>query len=71
MTESELLSIAQEAWSNNLALTAIYLSVVTGYLVVAYSAGKKLTSNQMIIVSSLLLSRFFNSSNVWLFSVRN
>ena len=51
MTEAELLSVAQKAWSNNPALTAIYLSVVTGYLVVAYSAGNKLTSSQALIIN--------------------
>ncbi len=55
MTEAELMSLGQEAWSNVLALTALYLSVLTGYLVVAYSVGKKLTSRQVLIINSFFV----------------
>jgi hypothetical protein len=52
MTESELLDIAQGYTSNAIGLTAIFLSVLTAYLVVAYTVGKKLSFSQVGVVNA-------------------
>lgn len=55
MTEAELVSAAQSVWANVIALIAIFLSILSAYLVVAYMAGKKMTQSQAVIVSSLFI----------------
>ena len=51
MTEAELISGAMDAWSNNLTALSIYITVISAYLITAYTAGKKMTRSQVIIVT--------------------
>ena len=55
MTEAELITAAQAGWSNVISLIAILISVLSGYLVVAYLAGADMTRSQNVIVTSLYL----------------
>ena len=60
MSEAELFQSAQAVWSNALSLMVVIISLLSGYLVVAYVVGKELTSSQVLIVNGLyiLLSTF-------------
>jgi hypothetical protein len=53
-----------------LTAMTIYLTVVSGYLIVAYLAGDKLTTSQLVIVSSLFvvaaLYLTFTTNNMFL-----
>ena len=55
MTESELLELGAAFWSNAIALTAIFITVLSGYIICAYVAGKSLTRSQITIVNTLYL----------------
>lgn len=60
MTEAELIQAAQATWANVISLTVLQISLLSGYLVIAYLAGKDLTKSQVLIVNGLyiLLSWF-------------
>ena len=60
MSEAELFQSAQAVWSNALSLMVVIISLLSGYLVVAYVVGKELTSSRVLIVNGLyiLLSTF-------------
>ena len=51
MTEAELLAASSACWSNCIALVAIYVSILSGYLIVAKIAGKSMTRSQIVIVN--------------------
>ena len=53
MTEAELLEAGQFAYSNSLAAFAIYVTMLSGYLVVAYLVAGQMTRPQVIIVNIL------------------
>jgi hypothetical protein len=59
MTESELV----EAWGiflgNSQTAMALYLSILSGYLIIAYIVGRKLSRVQVIILSTMF---FFASA---------
>jgi hypothetical protein len=55
MTESELLEHGAAFWSNAIALTAIFITILSGYIISAYVAGKDMTRSQIIIVNTLYL----------------
>ena len=55
MTEAELWELILTSQSNGHAMSAIFYSLVFGYLVVAYMAGAKLLRSQVVIVNSLFL----------------
>ena len=55
MTEAELISGAQDAWSNYLTALSIYITTISAYLVVAYTAGKGMTRSQVLIVSVIFV----------------
>lgn len=56
MTEAEYFEALTSLVSNGLAAYAIFISLVGGYLVVAYNVGGKLTSSQLWIVNILYLA---------------
>ena len=67
MTEAELV----EAWGlflgNSQTGLGLYLSLLTGYLIIAYLVGEKLTRSQVLIVSILYF--FANSMiSLWFFA---
>ena len=55
MTPYEALDLAQSTFSNSLAAYAVFLSVVTGYLVTAYLVGSELSGAQVRLLTLLFL----------------
>ena len=55
MTEAEILAVSHESWSNAISLVALFVSILSGYLIVAYLAGKNMTRSQIVIVNSLFV----------------
>lgn len=55
MTQYETLDLAQSAFSNSLAAYALFLSIVTGYLVTAHMAGRELDRGQVWLLTLLFL----------------
>jgi hypothetical protein len=55
MTHYEMLDLAQSQMSNATANYAVFLSVVTGYLVAAYLIGADLTQAQVRLLTALFL----------------
>lgn len=53
MTEAELIEAAGNNWSNVISLLTLFISVMSGYLVVAYLVGKELKTEQVLLVNSL------------------
>jgi hypothetical protein len=55
MSQYELLDLAQSALSNSTASYAIFLSIVSGYLITAYLVGSELTRAQVSLLTTLFL----------------
>jgi hypothetical protein len=55
MTGTDWLEIAALGLSNSLAAFAITVTIATGYLIMAYMVGKKLTTSQLWILNTLFL----------------
>lgn len=53
MTEAELIEAASNNWSNVISLLTLFITVISGYLIVAYLVGKELKSEQVFLVNSL------------------
>ncbi|MEP5570048.1 MAG: hypothetical protein ABJN62_19565 [Halioglobus sp.] len=53
MTEAELLEAASNNWSDTISLLTLFISVMSGYLVVAYLVGKELKTSQVVLVNFL------------------
>ena len=53
MSEAELFEAGQFAYSNSLAAFAIYITLLSGYIVVAYIVGEKLVGSQTVIINTL------------------
>ncbi len=53
MTEAELFEAGQIAFSNCLAAFAIYVTMLSGYLVMVYVIGDKMTRSQIVIINTL------------------
>ena len=53
MTEAELVEAAGNNWSSVISLLTLFISVMSGYLVVAYLVGKELKTEQVLLVNSL------------------
>ena len=53
MTEAELLEVAANYWSNVISLITIFITAMSGYLVVAYIVGKELNTQQATLVNTL------------------
>jgi hypothetical protein len=53
MTAADWMEMAQSADSNTIACFGILITLMSGYLVVAYLVGEKLTRTQVSIVNSL------------------
>lgn len=67
MNEAELLLAGLSAYANSLAAFAVYVTMLSGYLVVAYLVGSQMTRAQTIIVnilysliSAAVAAAFFN-----------
>jgi high-affinity Fe2+/Pb2+ permease len=80
MTMYETLDLAQSAFGNALAVYAVFLSIVSGYLITSYMVGSELSRIQvrlltllfLIVVSMLiwLISAFAYWGDVWAIMVR-
>ena len=55
MSEAELLEISNIMWSNAISLLGLAITLISGYLIVAYIAGAKLTHSQAIIINTLYI----------------
>ena len=55
MTEYELVDVLISYNTAAMSALALYLTTVSGYLIVAYLAGKNLTASQTVIVSVLFI----------------
>lgn len=55
MTEAELLENSLIAWSNFVTTFGVALTVVSGYLIAAYTTGASLTRSQVSIINGLYL----------------
>lgn len=55
MNETEIMEVLQAAYSNQVATFAVFLTMISGYLVLAYMIGNKLDRTQIVIVNSLFL----------------
>lgn len=53
MELGEVLQAAQAAWSNVISIGALIVTIISGYLVVAYVAGNDMTRSQVVIVNTL------------------
>jgi hypothetical protein len=53
MTATDWLEVAAAYGSNSAAAFAITVTMATGYLVMAYIVGKRLTSSQLWILNTL------------------
>lgn len=67
MKEAELLVAGLSAYANSLAAFAVYVTMLSGYLVVAYMAANQMTRPQTIIVnilysllSAVIAAAFYN-----------
>ena len=55
MTEGELIQAAQATWANVITLTTVEITLLSGYIIMAYLAGKELDRSQVTIVNALYL----------------
>jgi len=53
MTEAEIINSMTEYFGLNAEMLSIYLTVTSGYLIVSYLVGNKLTRFQLVIISGL------------------
>ncbi len=56
MTEAEVWELILISQGNTSAVFGIYLSIVSGYLVIAYLAGAKLSGSQVLTINALFLT---------------
>ena len=54
MTEAELMELVQSVWANYLSTMALFISVISAFLIIAYIAGGRLTRQQVILVNTLM-----------------
>ena len=55
MTEGELLELALIAKANTLTALSIFVTIASGYLIVAYIAGAKLTRSQLWFINTVFI----------------
>ena len=56
MTESELLESSALFWSNSISILAILTTIISGYLITAYVAGKDFDRIQVTIINTLYIA---------------
>lgn len=71
MEHAEIVSITTEYVLGAMEASTLYLSVLTGYLVVAYAVGKDLSKFQLFLITSLFIafSGFFGSGSYSFFMI--
>lgn len=55
MTHYEAVDAAQSIYANSATMYAIFLTVVSGYLVAAYLVGAKLTRGQVVLINTFFI----------------
>ncbi|MEP1469335.1 MAG: hypothetical protein ABJK25_00020 [Halieaceae bacterium] len=55
MTEGEAIQAAQATWANVITMSTVEITLLSGYIIVAYLAGKELERSQVVIVNTLYL----------------
>jgi hypothetical protein len=55
MTASDWVEMYEMAWSANVANSGLLITLMSGYLVVAYLVGKRLTRAQILVTNTLFL----------------
>jgi hypothetical protein len=63
MNEAELIQYFWSALENGISFTMMYISVFTGYLIMAYLVGERLTSLQCSIVTGAFI--VFSGFCIW------
>jgi hypothetical protein len=56
MTTFEAAILLNEQFANNMTILSIYITLITGYIILAYNAGANLTKAQNIIVGILFIA---------------
>ena len=70
MTEAELMELAQAVWANYLSTMALFISVISAYLIIAYIAGGRVTRQQVILINILMgVFTGFGVAGMYAFSV--
>jgi hypothetical protein len=64
MSEAEILEMAHMTTGNMISSFAIYVSIASAYLIVAYLVGDKLTRPQTILVNALFIIVMLISINL-------
>jgi len=55
MSEAELLEIANIMWGNTISILGLAITLISGYLIVAYIAGANMTRSQAVIINILYI----------------
>jgi len=55
VSEYELLDLGLNLWGNAISILAIDITVLSGYLAVAYIVGSKLKTNQLVVINFLYI----------------
>jgi hypothetical protein len=55
MSEAELLEVSNIMWGNAISLLGLAITLISGYLIVAYIAGANMTHSQAIIINILYI----------------
>ena len=56
MTEHEAVELSQIFFANLISVYAVFLTIITGYLVIAYIVGSSLKLGQVSIINGIFLS---------------
>ena len=62
MTEAELLDNAIMAWSSDVTTFSVSITIISGYLIVAYITGASLTRYQVTVVNGLYIGAIGSAS---------
>lgn len=65
MTEVEAVTLTQALMANASSAYAVFLTLVSGYLIVSHLAGKSLTKSQLTIITSLYVLSAGYTVFVW------
>ena len=65
LTEYELADLALTAQGNATPITALFVTIMSGYLIVAWLVGEKLTRTQVIFINALFILFQFNLILGW------
>ena len=63
MNESEIVEAFMTSQAIGMSSMVIYLTLVSGYLIVAYSVGERLRGSQALFISALFV--LFSSFSIW------